>query len=248
VESVKLIQDFTQNRKEGFYMRLFIIFLFLITFSQFQNVYAKENIKLVGKINNVEIVEEKDSMMFTFDATLTLTNTGKVPILLFLPETWLCINRDVYGIALNEASEKRLLLNGSLPSISNSKEWLERKEKLNAKVPPSNLFRKLESGESFIFGQKEWLSIGKEKAKSPVQTNFGDLSWNEIKNAKLLSIRLEYRIWSLNLETYSLSGNKRFGKKLQKRWGKYGYLWLDDIVSEPIGFDFNSVIVKTLGK
>ena len=225
-------------------MRLFIFVLFIIVVSQFQNVYADGNIKFAGKISNLEMVEEKDSMKFSFDATLTLTNTGKVPILLFLPETWLCINRDVYGIALGEKTEKRLMFNGSLPSISDSKEWLERKEKLNVKVPPSNLFRKLESGESFTFEQKEWFYVIKEKVKSPVQAYFGNLSWNEMKTAKSLSLRLEYRIWSLNLETYSLSGKKRFGKKLQKRWKKYGYLWLDDIVSEPIPLDLSSTVVK----
>lgn len=225
-------------------MRLFVFFLFIIIVSQFQSIYANENLKFVGKISNLEMVEKKDSFLFSFDSTLTLTNTGKVPILLFLPETWLCINREIYGIASDEKIEKKLTFNGSLPSISNSKEWLERKEKLDAKVPPLDLFRKLERGQSFIFEQKEWFSISKEKAKSSVESNFGNFSWSEIKNAKLLSLRLEYRIWSLNLETYSLSNNKRFGEKLQKRWKKHGYLWLDDIQSEPIALDLNAAFVR----
>ncbi|MCV4607363.1 hypothetical protein OFB74_31155, partial [Escherichia coli] len=42
------------------------------------------------------------------------------------------------------------------------------------------------------------------------------------------------------------SNSKSFSEKaLQDRWKKYGYLWLDDIVSEPIPLDLSSAMIKT---
>jgi hypothetical protein len=84
---------------------------------------------------------------------------------------------------------------------------------------------------------KDWFYINKKKNVYDV---FPNRIWDEIKDARSLSFKLEFRVWSLDLERHPTEKEIRpFGKQLQKRWRKYGYLLLDDIVSERIPINLN---------
>jgi hypothetical protein len=72
-------------------------------------------------------------------------------------------------------------------------------------------------------------------------------SWRSIKKNSPFDLILTIQ----TLDSYFSNDNEaikasKFWSKLQKRWSKFGYLWLDDVVSEPIPFDVNSVVIKTV--
>ena len=208
--------------------------------SHSQSLFAQK-LRLTGKISNLRMTEEPKSVEFSYDVELAFTNIGNVPILLLKSDfPLLCIDREVYGLPADETSERRLWSFSTVPSIGATPDWQNIKKTLDSETPPSNIIKEIEVGKSIVFNAKEWLYFKKEKDKYFRSENF---TWNEIKAAKSLSIRLKYRIWSLDFEV-SPREEKKFGKKLQKRWSEYGYLWLEDIRSEPIPLDLNSAGVK----
>ncbi len=226
-------------------MRLSYLFgLIIIVSINFQAVFAESGLKVTGKISQLEISEENKTTKLSFHITLTFTNTGKVPLLIFTSDSSVrSILREMYGSIPIEKGDSRLYALYTLPSIGVNEETRKIQKLLNAKEPLEELIKTIGIGENLSFETKEWFYIGKEK---DVYDNLGNHLWSEIKDAKSLSLRLGYRIWSLDFEPRSVNRDKRpFGKKLQKRWKKYGYLWLDDIVSEPIPLDLSSAIVKT---
>ncbi|MEZ5308369.1 MAG: hypothetical protein R2684_14580 [Pyrinomonadaceae bacterium] len=224
-------------------MRICKLLLLVVLLSQAHGAFAYSGLQVTGTINNLEMVEGEKSIVFSFDTSVTVTNTGQVSVFILLPEMWWHIGTDVFGVRSDEKSEERLVFAGVLPSIDGSKEWMERKELLDAKTPPARLLTKLDGGESLIVEGKEQIYVHKEEDKYDLFIK--NSLWAEFEKAKSLSLRLKYRVWSLNLEKYSLHAKKKFGRKLQKRWQKYGYLWLDDITTEPIPLDLRSASIKT---
>ncbi|GIU81257.1 MAG: hypothetical protein KatS3mg006_0321 [Pyrinomonadaceae bacterium] len=221
---------------------LYFAILSIILISHSQSLFAQK-LQLTGKISNLKMTETPKTVEFSYDVELTFTNIGNVPILLLKSDfLLLCIDREIYGIPANEKDERKLWSFSTFPSIGVTPDWRNIKKTLDAKAPPSSIIKRVNVGESIVFYGKEWFYFNKEKDKYFKPENF---TWNEIKDAKSLSLRLTYRIWSLDFETSSPREEKKFGKKLQKRWRKYGYLWLDDIVSEPVPLDLSSVVIKT---
>jgi hypothetical protein len=226
-------------------MRFIILVSFLILTMQLQTVFAKNEIQLTGNISSLEITQEQKRVKVSYIVKLTLTNRNELPILLLNSDSsLLCISRDIYGISSNDLKERKLFSFATLPSSEKgAKKWEVIKTNLSSEKPPPNLIQKLRLNESISFEEKEWFYISKEK---DVYNENQNVLWDEIKDAKFLSLKLEFRVWSLNLERHSGEKEVRpFGKELRERWRKYGYLLLDDIISEPIALDLSSAVVKT---
>lgn len=71
-------------------------------------------------------------------------------------------------------------------------------------------------------------------------------SWTNINNNSPLYLNVKIK----TVDSYFIRNGKpikgiSFWLEIQKRWKKYGYLWLDDITSEPILLDLGSAVVKT---
>jgi hypothetical protein len=67
--------------------------------------------------------------------------------------------------------------------------------------------------------------------------NKNEKSWNELAGADCLLLRVTYETWPLNVEPrQSTLDDKKFGQELRERWKSSGYLWIDEITSEPLSF------------
>ena len=233
-----------------------IILLVITIFLNSQLANAQAMLKLYKKITSIEKEELNDRVVFNVKSNMSFRNVGDKPILLLIaayPESspfspdnnlpFLGICTKITGVLETERTEKVLMSGCALPSIESTADWRVLSKQLDSKTPPPALIKKLEAGESFDFKTIGWLRFFK---KRELYSSFADEAiWSEIENAKSLSLQNTYRIWSLELEPRSAKGNEKpFGKQLQKRWNKYGYLWLDDIVSEPIPLNLSSVVEK----
>jgi hypothetical protein len=96
---------------------------------------------------------------------------------------------------------------------------------INRASPPEAQIKCIEIVDAIKREVTDWFYINKDKS-----------SWKELKVANHLSLRLTYEMWSLNIEPLQ-SGldDKKFGQELKERWKSYGYLWIDETTSEPIG-------------
>lgn len=245
-------------------MKKKLLILLLVIFS-IQFAKAEEKLKLSGKVENIKITEKKDILQIDANVRMSLKVIGTEP-LLFWKQTYphdeslrghfLGLNLRVFGFLATEDKEKLLYLNGlPLPSIQRTKQWQDIVAEMDGKSPPENQVQSIKSGETVDFDEAWTFIFLKRKAIGSNDPYWGygsdsNVLADEILKAKDLKIRVKYRVWSPELEPRSAASidKKPFGKKLQKRWKKYGYLWLDDITSEPISLDLSSAVVKTDSK
>jgi hypothetical protein len=228
--------------------------LILAFFSDFQTVKANGELALTGKVHSIEIEDKEDSVLVSVRLVMSLKAVGDKPILLWkqihpdpiLSGAFLCINAKILGSVAAEKEEKILhYSNCALPSIQRTPAWQDIMNKLDNKIPPLDHVQIINRGEHFDFNADWKFIFLKKKALNSNDPLWGrgsdyDVIWDEIKDARNLSLRLTYRTWSFELERGCDNPNKRkFGKKLQKRWKAYGNLWLDDITSEPIALRLN---------
>jgi hypothetical protein len=130
-------------------------------------------------------------------------------------------------------------------SVSNSDKWIGLMSKLDKLKPVKNVIHFLHPNKSWTIETKLSLSVPTEKYKDSFFPKRE--YWENILKRNKVWIKILGQSWSLNLEPNKINNDKlNFGAKLQKRWSKYGYLWLDDIVSEPIPLDLSSAVIKTV--
>jgi hypothetical protein len=176
---------------------------------------------------------------------LTLVNIGNKPIFFF--------NKEYYpnfcGMALFQNIEeadkgKSLALDYFGESVNTSAIWSSLRKELDKPKPTENAIYFLQPNKEWVVDIQSSLSLPTEKYKYSDFPNRE--SWENIQKLGKVWVKILGPTWSLNLETdKNNSSELNFGKKLQKRWSKYGHLWLDDVVSEPIPLDLSSVVVKT---
>jgi hypothetical protein len=243
----------------------YISLLIVLLFFSIQLTKAEERLKLSGQVESVEITDKKDILQIDVKLRMSFRVVGKESILLWkqtyphdesLRNKFLCVNFRILGIPSNVETEKLLFVDSPpLPSLQRTKQWQDVVTDMDKKSPPASQFHIVKNGETIDFFENLSFVFLKKKAVGSNDPYWGfgsdiNVLADEIKSAKNLKLALKYSVWSSELEPRSdlLKNIKPFGKKLQKRWKKYGYLWLDDIVSEPIPFDLNSAIVKTDSK
>ncbi len=244
--------------------KIYMILAVCIILLGFQVSKADERLKLLGKITSIQLENKEDSLLVSIRLKMSFQATGNVPVLLWkqtyphdenLRGRFLGTFSKIFGMLPTEKEEKILYYHSSrLPSIQRTQGWQDIKKELDSEILQSTQIQSIKSGETLDF-DAEWSFIFlKKKANGSNDPLWGysshfDVLSNEIKTAKNLSLQVTYRVWSSELELHSDRKDKKpFGKKLQKRWKKYGYLWLDDIVSEPIPLDLSSAVVKTESK
>lgn len=222
--------------------------LLLMVLACSQSLDAAEPMILSGRITNVIKEEKGDSVVLSLALTMSFQNVSEKPILLtvssypksspyYIPDnSFMSICAKVTGML--EAAEKILYSSCSLPSIEGTSDWQNIRKEFDRKIPPQHRIKFLNPGQSFEFESRVRVSFLREQ--DPYSVNRENALWNEIVAAKCLVLRMTYRIWSLELEPRSGDRNDRpFGKELQKRWKDYGYLWLEDINSQPIEIQLN---------
>jgi hypothetical protein len=221
------------------------VLLVLAFFCGIQVINGEEPLKLSGRIINFEVEERNDSVALSINVNLSLRNVSKKPVLLtissypassayFIPDnSFMSICSRISGVSTTGRDERFLYSSCRLPSIEAPPDWESIRSEFDKSAPPQNRIKVLKSEETFEFPASLLFRFPTKRDLDSVDRD--NALWGEIKEAKSLSLQLTYRIWSLELEKRSSRREQRsFGKTLQRRWKKYGYLWLDDIVSERI--------------
>lgn len=225
-------------------------------------VRAEGQLELSGKITDIGIEEKGGSVRVSVRLQMSLKAVGETPVMVWKQtnpnessqRAFLCVYSKVLGVLAKGSGEKILHYNTcALPSIQRTSAWQDVIKRLDSATPPASEIRVIKPGESFDFNDEWAFTFLKRKAGNSNDPLWGlssdhDVLWDEIKEARNLTLELAYRVWSSELEPRSdiAVDEKPFGKRLRNKWKESGYLWLDDIVSEPVPIDLGSVVVKTI--
>lgn len=207
------------------------------------------SVVLHNEVKSIELENDSSSSTVRFIITLSqeVVNDGEKPVI-FLKD-----RLELRGISLGKSPNtfsllSKLVLEYHGESVNTSLEWTKFRNNLDKPSPPTEIVRILMPNESIKSEGIISVTLPKETHKGNFSKgNFADEreSWANIKQLSSVWLQTNCQVWSLNLETSAKNRDKlKFGKKLQRRWKKYGYLWLDDIVSEPIPLDLSSAVVK----
>jgi hypothetical protein len=201
-----------------------------------KNANKKQDIILCGKIKEIVIKQKKEEMDHVYaviDFTLWNNSTSKIII---IPEKLKVISGKSMGKNGNVLTTYGNYGSSFLDSYKEIKQFYENIEmKLK-----NDKIKIIESNGNFQFTGNLSLELDR------LITN-PESSWRSIKKNSPFDLILTIQ----TLDSYFSNDNEaikasKFWSKLQKRWSKFGYLWLDDVVSEPIPFDVNSVVIKTV--
>jgi hypothetical protein len=230
-----------------------ILFLSVFSFAQSDADIRLKNgkmarLKLTGTVKNIEISENKSkefSRSFIYvHLNFRLKNTGEKPILLFNQ------NPGCLSVAVAQKIEELENRNGSFSfyrfatssSFIDDKMWKLNKDLLDIKKPPSNKIFSLLPEQSIEYEDGFRLDVPKEESKRFEFSPWERKTLSELKQLSPVFIKLQ----GCSVRGYGINEAKKdrflFAQKLQKRWMKYGYLWLEDVVSEPIQLDLNNTI------
>jgi hypothetical protein len=236
-----------EENKEAKTMRFVYLFTFCLGITIVGNSQTKlkdYSIIMQNEVKSIELtVDSPSTVKLTITLTQEVVNDGKKPVI-FLRDSV-----ELRGISLGKtpntySPQSKLTSEYYGESVNTSLKWKKFQNYLDKPYPPSDKTRILMPNESMKSKSVVNIAFPKETNKG----NFSDEreSWANIKQLATIWMQTSNQVWSLNLEISSKGRDElRFGKKLQKRWKKYGYLWLDGIVSEPVRLDLSSAIVKT---
>lgn len=217
-----------------FFLAIIAVALLLVNNSKANDM---SGLKLTGQIVNIEISEENEKTIFLkLFLDLKFTNEGTKPIILYWHDFW--INSTNLFKKDENKNEEFLYSNGGLASNSTSSDWFIIQRSLHQEIPPPEITKTLNVGDSVNWKAERGLQIYKKK-----QSYTANESWKEIlKNSPVL-LTVELEMFPKNLDK-SDKENNSFGKQLQKKWLESGFLRLEKLISEPISVDLIPAVAK----
>jgi|GEM_PF-6267669 len=191
-------------------------------------------LKGTAKIENVE--QYTNLVVFIVKLQMTLKNTGMQDLIIMadvpLREWYYCF--DSYENALQGKAIQEDYV-GPGGNDSTNPIWIEYRKALDQRKPPVDKVRIVKPGESLHFTSEIPVMFRRyQLVKGTPRSMEKKAYWDEIKGISSLFIRVVYSMWDWNLEAEGPPLEKRFGRRVQKKWAETGHLYLDDIVSEPI--------------
>jgi hypothetical protein len=223
-------------------MRFAFLILMLLSISLHVSADGKPDKRLDKLIVRAKVLEAKidfsDEKMprCALKIETTFTNEGDEPIIILQPVEEFdgfddfIFSSGVNMFGKNENGNYLIQTSGALPSTCISCNE-ELRKLLDQKTPPDKYTKILKPKESFTFIDNSIFGM-------PLKTSSGIYGWDEIKinNWKIFG-NISYSMFPINLEKYG----RNFGQKLQKRWQKYGILYIRDthslITSEKFEID-----------
>jgi hypothetical protein len=203
---------------------------------------------LHGKVLNIRTDRSQKGYVDLFlDLSLEFYNAGSAPVIFIRPwhgQDFWHGGSFIATTPQNVQSQSYLFSVEMWESISRDNSYRRLAQDLDQASPPERLTKTLVPGSSW-----NW--------RTSVQIRFDENthwrypsrpSWEDMKTQPSpLWLRVSFEIWPFNAENFKPS----LATKLQKRWRKFGYLWIGKkngrfhlarIVSEPIQLDWNAAI------
>lgn len=192
------------------------------------------SVTLRGQVESVEISQSPpSSVSIIVKLKLEIINDGVKP-LIFLKEN----SPILVGYALTKDSDKtfpedRLAFSYTGPGVDTSPKWAALRQSLDQSSPPPDKVRIVVPNETWQFNDTVRIFLSTEVGNKSVFPK--NASWEAIQKLSPVWLHVIYQVWPLNLEPSSRDQAKlKFGYKLQRRWDRYGRLWLDGLLSIPI--------------
>ena len=180
-------------------------------------------LKLTGEIENCAVERENDYVKITLHLKLHFTGAGDVPVLLLSKKPKLIARQALTEIP-NENGQKTIFAIWTRPSIGKNEEWTKLANEIDKPFPVQTQINKLGVGDRIDLEVDDWFRVTKEQFLA-------------LEKSDERFLQLTYEMWPLDIEPRdSTLENKKFGNELRDRWKNFGYLWLDEIISQPIKF------------
>ena len=205
-----------------------------------------EALALRGKVRDIKFVSNDPNYVdLEIAVDIEFVNTGAKPIIFLKPQTE--HEAEIFwpgAISLSLAKflaerggcNSAIWVQAHLPSISTAPEFREMAKRLDQPSPPPDLTRVLQPKESWVWQTTAFLRFY-AKTMSSVYSGH-DLAWEVIgKITTPLWMRLDYEVWSLNLQR----ADKGLRDRLRKRWKDVGLLNIQpSLITEPIELRLNN--------
>ncbi len=197
---------------------------------------SSKGLTLRGKIESVQVKEiNHSSALIDIKLKMELVNIGVKPIILLQREPLFP------GGALARKPEdfergNLLAADAGWPSNDISAEWATLRSKLDKPSPPAEETRLLMAGESWPLETSVRLVVPTDPSKYTSARKKESLAI--IQQLSPVWLRVVCEVWPWNVEPLTADRNQlKFGHKLQEQWKDVGFLWLDEIYSDPIMMD-----------
>ena len=195
--------------------------------------------KFVGRIVRIERDDSASSYGRRLKIEFDVKNLGKENLIF-----WNRDSVDTMGegkIVRSDVSRSSKFVNQDIIGVNfwgppnyYGKTWDDLRSCLDNTVPPAETTFTLKPGETWTFSSDVKVSFEKKLI---------DLSRSE-HGDKLgeVWIRVYYASWSPNIEPKARgrATSLLFGRSLRERWKSFGYLLLDDLISDPIRLDLQT--------
>ena len=204
------------------------------------------DLRLTGSVRKISCSKDTDIIRCKVDVNLTFTNTGSTSLIILQPqgEYELWHGGTTLALSENESSAKSFVYDFSAwPSIYKFPMYRNLANLLDQSVPPAGITQVLPSNASWSWDTSITLSL--QERNSCNQHVGVEIGWEEIKKRTApLWLRLSYEMWPFNVENFK----PNLGGILQKRWQRYGLLYLEEkrgkhwhsiLTSEPIEIHLN---------
>ena len=222
--------------------RLFGAAIFAIAFVQEVSAQSEAHgLELRGTVMRTSRVRPTPRYVeIKIDLNLSFINSGTEPIIILRPwdDGGFWHGASSLARTIDDAKANRSYFSDSAwKSVSGSGEYRKLANDLDQPLPPTSLTMILKTGESW-----NW--------QTSVTLRFQDtpksykVPWEEMKSLMSpLWLRVSFEMWPFNVESFK----PKLAAKLQKRWRRFGYLWigassgrmhLARLTSEPIELDW----------
>lgn len=205
-----------------------------------------DNLRLTGSVRKISCSKETDRVRCKADVNLTFTNTGSTSLIILQPQGEYEFWHGGTTLALSEKESRAnsfVYVVSAWPSIYKFPMYKNLANLLDQSVPPAGVTRVLSSNASWSWDTSITLSL--QERNSCNQHVGVEIGWDEIKKRTApLWLRLSYEMWPFNVENFK----PNLGGILQKRWRRYGLLYLEEksgryrhfiLTSEPIEIPLN---------
>ena len=203
-------------------------------------------VELTGKIKSLKLVRENDrSIEFGLKIELEFHNQSDRPVWLSKRKPWE-ISVYLASSVENLARREYLYRAGGGAANDVAARWDRYRRKLDRPAPPKKHFREVLPNRSWRFETAIGISLTKivDHGNGFSFDAWNNINWAEINALPELWLRLNVPLWFSNIEAIDDREEKRFGKKLRRQWARDGFLWLDDLQSEPLRLDLKSALGK----
>jgi hypothetical protein len=206
---------------------------------------TQQSLIVIGEVEHLECVPEKEAFQCNAQVLLHFTNHGKQPVIILKPYGE--YSYDVGGVSLSPSPRGQDVYDIQMwRSVSLSPEYQRLGNLIDAPTPPSDITEIIKPGQSWNWKTERTIRFNQENTCDPQLPDGVEIGWKEVKKLHSpLWMRLYLEMWPFNVENFK----KNLGKKLKKRWAPYGEFigaqagryWFARLETEPFPVDMSEI-------